>query len=101
MFYVRADLSVGSYSIVKDLGSNAQRDYQVIIDVEELASTSYRADVFIRETETDGWGDEPVIGGGADAVDANLILQLQATFRYVKVDVTTTGDVFESGVVGY
>lgn len=97
---MRADLSVGSYSIIKDLGENAQRDYAIIVDVEELAATSYEANVFIRETETDGWG-EPSIGGGSSAVDTNLILQLQATFRYVRVDVTTTGDVFESGVIGY
>lgn len=97
---MRADLSVGSYSITKDLGENAQRDYAITIDVEELSGTSYRAEVRARETETDGWGD-PLIGASADAVDTNAVLQIQGTFRYVKVDVITTGDTFESGVVGY
>lgn len=97
---MRADLSVGSYSIERDLGGNAQRDYMVVIDVEELAGVSYRAEVRARETETDSWGD-PLNGISADAVDTNAIVQIQGTFRYVKVDVITTGDVFESGVVGY
>lgn len=100
MFYVRADLSVGSYSTIKDLGSNAQRDYTINVDVEELASTSYRVDAYARETETDGWG-QPLNGIGSEAVETSCWFQISGTFRYVKVDVTTTGDVFESGVVGY
>lgn len=99
MFYVRADLSVGSYSTIKDLGSNAQRDYVVVVDVEELASTSYLAQVYIRETESDDW--QLVTGTGSDSADMNALLTVQGTFRYVKVNVTTTGDVFESGVVAY
>lgn len=97
---MRADLSIGSYSITKDLGSNAQRDYLIVVDVEELSGTSYHAEVFARETETDGWG-QPLIGASVEAVDTNACLQIQGTFRYVRVDVTITGDVFESGVVGY
>jgi hypothetical protein len=100
VFYVRADLSVGSYSIIKDLGSNAQRDYMINVDVEELASTSYRIDAYAREDVTDGWGD-PLNGTGSEAVETSCWFQIQGTFRYVRVDVTTTGDVFESGVVGY
>lgn len=96
---MRADLSVGSYTITKDLGSNAQRDYMIVVDVEELASTSYLAQVYIRESESDDW--QLVSGTGSDSVDMNALLTVQGTFRYVKVDVTTTGDVFESGVVGY
>ena len=100
MFYVRADLSVGSYSVIKDLGSNALRDYLIDVDVEELSSTSYRVDAYARETETDSWG-QPLNGTGSEAVETRCVFQIQGTFRYVKVDVTTTGDVFESGVVGY
>lgn len=97
---MRADLSIGSYSATKDLGSNALRDYLVSVDVEELSGTSYRVDAYARETETDGWG-QPLNGTGSEAVETSCTFQIQGTFRYVKVDVTTTGDVFESGVVGY
>lgn len=99
MFYVRADLSDGSYSITRDLGSNAQRDYDVAVDVQELSSTSYLAQAFVRETETDAW--QLLNGAGSEAVETALIMRLQGTFRYVKVDVTTSGGTFESGVVGY
>lgn len=100
MFYVRADLSVGSYSTTKDLGSNAARDYLISVDVEELSGTSYRVNAYARETETDSWG-QPLNGVGSDAVETSCVFQIQGTFRYVKVDVTTTGDTFESGVIGY
>lgn len=100
MFYVRADLSVGSYSITKDLGSNALRDYLIDVDVEEFSGASYRVDAYARETETDSWG-QPLNGTGSEAVETRCVFQIQGTFRYVKVDVATTGDVFESGVVGY
>lgn len=100
MFYVRADLLIGSYSVTKDLGSNAQRDYIVEVDFEELSGTTGHVQVYAREGETDGWG-QPLTGVASEAVDTNAYLQIQGTFRYVKVDVVTTGDVFESGVVGY
>lgn len=96
---MRADLSVGSYSVIKDLGSNTQRDYMVVVDCEELSGTTAHAEAYIRESESDAWG-APVTGVKVEAVDTNAYLQLQGTFRYVKVDITTTGDVFESGVVG-
>lgn len=86
--------------MIKDLGSNALRDYLIDVDVEELSGTGYRVDAYARETETDGWG-APLNGTGSEAVETRCVLQIQGTFRYVKVDVTTTGDVFESGVFGY
>ena len=71
----------------------------VVVDVEELARTSYLAQVYIKEAESDVW--QLITGAGSDSVDTNALLSVQGVFRYVKVEVTTTGDVFESGVVGY
>lgn len=68
------------------------------VDVEELSGTSYQADVYTRESDTDGWW---LIGGtGSTAVDSLAYFSFQR-YRYVKVVVTTTGSDFESGVVAY
>lgn len=98
MFYVRADLSSGTYSIERDFQIAGQVDFTVVVDVEELSSTSYQSDFYTRETESDSW---QLMGGiGSDAVDTSAIFNFTRS-RYVKIDVTTTGSDFESGVVGY
>lgn len=99
MFYVRADLSSGSYSVEHDFGEAGEVDCTMMVDAEELADTTYQATFFTRETETDFWQD---MGGvGSVAVDTNAFFSFKR-FRYVRVDAATTGSTpFESGVVGF
>lgn len=98
MFFVRADLSSGSYSVEHDFGGAEEVDCIMMVDAEELSDTTYQATFFTRETETDFWQD---MGGvGSVAVDTNAIFSFKR-FRFVKVDVTTTGSTpFESSVIG-
>lgn len=96
---MRADLSAGTYTIQHDLASNEQRSLTVIVDVEELADTSFHARGYVRETETDSW--QELSGAGSSAVDTNASFLLEGVFRYVRVIVTATGSSdFESGVMG-
>lgn len=99
MFAARADLSAGAYTIEHDLGSNEQRSLMVMVDVEELAATSFSARGYVRETETDAWQD--LNGISSSAVDTNAVFPLEGVFRYVKLVITTTGSAeFESGIAG-
>lgn len=71
-----------------------------MVDVEELAGTSFHARGSVRETETDSW--QELNGAGSSAVDTNASFLLEGVFRYVQIVVSTTGSSeFESGVVGY
>lgn len=100
VFAARADLSAGSYTIEHDLGVNEQRSLTVLIDVEELADTSFHARGYVRETETDEW--QELNGVGSNAVDTNASFMLEGVFRYARIVVTTTGSAeFESGIAGY
>lgn len=100
IYYVRADLAAGTFVAERDLGTNEQRDYKIVIDVEEMSGTSYLAEAYARETETDSWALLNSVG--AEAVDANAVMQISGTFRHVKIAVTVTGgSSFESGVVGF
>lgn len=66
-------------------------------DVEELADTTFHARAYVRETETDEW--QELSGVGSNAVDTNASFQLEGTFRYVRIVITTTGSSeFESSV---
>jgi hypothetical protein len=72
--------------------------YQFTIDVDELAGTTYHAEFYTRETETDGWWS---VGGlGAEAADTDGHLTMER-YRYVKVVIDITGGEFPSGVIGY
>lgn len=69
----------------------------VHVDVDELADTSFQADVYTRETETDGWW---LIGGtGANAVSDSATFPFQR-YRYVRVIITITGSDLFAGVTG-
>lgn len=98
MLYVRADLSSGSYSSEHDFGEAGEADCTMMIDAEEMADTSYGATFLTRETVSDAWQN---MGGlGSVALDTNAIFSFRR-FRYVRVDVVTTGSSpFESGVIG-
>lgn len=100
VFYVRADLSSGTFTAERDLKTNELRDYKIAIDVEEMSGTSYLAEAYIREDVTDSW--QLSIGVGSESVETTSTMQVSNTFRYIKVVVTVTGgSTFESGVVGY
>jgi hypothetical protein len=95
VFFMKIDYSTGSYESIRDLGTAGQADCTVNVDVDEIASTSYRADFYTRETETDAW---QLMGGlGSDAVDTNALFRFVRS-RYVKTIVTITGDEISSGV---
>lgn len=71
-----------------------------MVDVEELADTSFHARGYVRETETDSW--QELNGAGSSAVDTNASFLLEGVFRYVRITVTTTGSTdFESGILAY
>lgn len=99
VFFVKADLTSGTYTVERDFGVAEQVDFTVQVDVEELADTSYQCNVYTREDETDAW---QLMGGtGSNAVDTRATLSFVRS-RHVKVEVTTTGTPeFESGVTGY
>lgn len=100
VFYVRADLEAGTFSAERDLRVNEQRTYLIAIDVEEMSGTSYLAEAWARETETDSWQLWNSVG--AESVDSTATMEISGVFRYAKVVVTVTGgSTFESGVVGY
>lgn len=98
MFSAKVDLSSGSYTIEHDFGVAEQVEFTALVDVEELASTSYQCDFYTRETDADGW---QLMGGvGSDAVDTNASFSFTRS-RYICIVVTTTGSEFESAAVGY
>lgn len=100
VFYVRADLEAGTFSAERDLRINEQRTYLFAIDVEEMSGTSYLAEAYARESETDSWQLWNSVG--SEAVDTTAYMQISGVFRYAKVVATLTGgSTFESGVVGY
>lgn len=100
VFYVRADLQAGTFSAERDLRTNEFRSYLIAVDVEEMSGTSYLAQAFIRETETDSW--QLSTGVGSESVETTAYMNLSNTFRYVRIEVTVSGGTtFESGVVGY
>jgi hypothetical protein len=97
-FFLKTDFAAGTYEAEIDFLVAGLVNYRIIIDVDELSATSYQADVYTRETDTDGWW---LIGGiGAEAADTNGIFDVER-YRYLKVIVTVTGGEFPSGVFGY
>lgn len=95
---MKADFAAGTYQVERDFGDTGLIDYRITIDVDELADTTYQADVYSRETVTDEW---QLMGGmGAIAADTNGIFSFQR-YRYLKLVVTVTGGEFPSGVFGH
>lgn len=98
MFFVKTDFSAGTYTVEHDFGQAGQVNYRIIVDVDELAETTYQADVYTREDVTDEW---QLMGGmGAIAADTNGIFTFVRS-RYLKITVTVTGGEFPSGIFGF
>jgi hypothetical protein len=98
VFAAKAELIAGVGTTDHDYGDTGAQDCTVVLDVDELASTAFQADVYTRETETDGWS---LMGGfGCEAVDTQGYFSFQR-FRYVRVIVTVTGSDLVGGVTGY
>lgn len=95
---MKSEFTTGSYTAERDFLTTTSVRYRIIIDVDELAGTSYHAQVYTRETETDSWG---LMGGlAAEAADANGVFEFDRS-RYVKVEITITGGDVPNGVIGY
>ena len=92
------DLGPPDAIVERDFALAGEIDYMSMVDVAELSGTTYLADFYTRETDTDQW--QHMGGVGAEGVDTNAIISFPR-LRYVKVIITVTGDTFESGVVGY
>jgi hypothetical protein len=98
VFAAKDELVAGAGTTDHDFADTGAQECAVVIDVDELAATSFQADVYTRETETDSWGH---IGGfGADAVETQGAFRFER-FRYVRVIVTVTGNDLVGGVTGY
>jgi hypothetical protein len=95
---LKIDYEAGTYEAVKDFGVAGSVPYRIIIDVDELAGTTYQAEVYTRETETDGWWD--IGGSGAEAANSDSTFTIER-YRYVKLSGTFSGGTFAVGVIGY
>lgn len=101
IFYVKADLASGTFTAERDLRVNELRDYKIAIDVEESTGETFLAEAYVRETETDSWG-QAVATVQSEGVESSPVLTISGvTFRYISVVLTTTGDVFKAAVAGY
>jgi hypothetical protein len=95
---LKSEFTPGTYTAERDFLAAGSVPYTIIIDVDELAGTSYQADIYTRETEMDGWW---LIGGiGAVAADADGRFEFER-LRYVKITLTVTGGDVPNGVIGY
>ena len=98
VFTAKDELIAGTGTTDHDFADTGAQECSVIIDVDELASTSFQANVYTRETERDAWA---LMGGfGCNAVDTQGGFRFQR-FRYVRVVVTVTGNDLVGGVTGY
>lgn len=98
VFFLKSDFTTGTYTTEKDFLVAGTVPYQIVIDVDEMAGTSYHIEVYTRETETDGWWD---IGGiGAEAAESDGTFSFERT-RYVRLEMTVTGGDVPNGVIGY
>lgn len=98
VFAAKDELVAGAGTTEHDFADTGAQECSVLIDVDELASTSFQTDVYTRETETDAW---QLMGGfGCNAVDTQGGFRFER-FRYVRVVVTVTGNDLIGGVMGY
>jgi hypothetical protein len=91
-------MSAGSAVTERDFGDVGPADCRLSIDVDELSGATFRAHVYTRETDTDGWW---YIGGtGSDEVDTIGHFSFQR-LRYVRVEIVTTGSDLPADAVGF
>lgn len=98
IYFEKMEFGTGTYESIRDFGVAEQVSYMVVIDVDELAATSYLANFYTRETESDSWGLMNTLS--AEEADTNGYAAFVRS-RYVKVEITITGGTFPSGVFGY
>ncbi len=86
---------VGSHQIDKDFTVAGQENIQYRAEVDELSGTTYAANFYTRETDSDPLGH---LGGvGAEGVDTTAIFST-FRFRYAQAVVIITGDTFPSSL---
>jgi hypothetical protein len=91
-------MSAGVGVTERDFWDTGPADCVINIDIDELSGTSFRANVYTRSTDSDGWW---LIGGfGSDAVDSISTFSFQR-LRYVRVELITTGADLPAGVTGF
>lgn len=100
IFAAKDDLIAGVGATEHDFGDTGFQDCLIILDVDELADTSLRVDVYTRETETDAWG-EPINSSSIEAVDCIDGSLFISRYRYVRVVVTVTGSDLVAGITGF
>lgn len=100
MFAAKDELVAGVGVTEHDFGDSGFQDCLIILDVDEIASTGLRVDVYTRETETDAWG-EPINSSSIEAVDCIDGTLFIRRYRYIRVVVTVTGSDLVAGVTGF
>lgn len=98
VYFEKMEFGTGTYESIRDFGIAEQVQYTMVIDVDELAATSYLANFYTRETDSDSWGLVNTLS--AEEADTNGYAGFVRS-RFVKVEITITGGSFPSGVFGY